>query len=403
MSEVAATTSRANARQVLLTFLRLGCTSFGGPIAHLGYFREHFVERRGWLSEAAYADLVALCQFLPGPTSSQVGIAIGLSRAGVLGGAAAWLGFTLPSALFMTAFALGLLALGDAAGTGWLHGFKLAAVAVVARAVWGMASTLCADRWRASVAVGATLMVTAVPGALAQIGAIALSALAGLLLHRGEVHESRGTPLNPYVTRPVGAAALTTCAILLAVLPALALGGGPGTLAYADAFYRAGALVFGGGHVVLPLLESFVVDPGWMDSNTFLAGYGAAQALPGPLFSIAAYLGAAMGQPPNGLTGAAVGLVAIFLPALLLVVGVVPFWDALRRRRLVRAALTGVNAGVVGLLAAALYDPVWISTVTSPVAFAVVLTAFLLLAGWRINPFIVVALCAVIGTLLPGL
>lgn len=403
MPELSAAVACQNARQVLFTFLRLGCTSFGGPIAHLGYFREHFVERRGWLSEAAYADLVALCQFLPGPTSSQVGIAIGLSRAGVLGGAAAWLGFTLPSALFMTAFALGLLALGDAAGSGWLHGLKLAAVAVVARAVWGMASTLCADRWRASVAVGATLVVTAVPGPLAQIGAIALSALAGLLLYRGEIHESRGTALNPYVTRPVGATALAACAILLAVLPALALGGGPGTLAYADAFYRAGALVFGGGHVVLPLLESFVVDPGWMDSDTFLAGYGAAQALPGPLFSIGAYLGAAMDEPPNGLAGAAIGLVAIFLPTFLLVVGVVPFWDALRRRRLVRAALTGVNAGVVGLLAAALYDPVWISTVTSPVAFAVVLTAFLLLAGWRINPVIVVALCAVIGALLPGL
>ena len=403
MSEVAATTSRANAREVLRTFLRLGCTAFGGPIAHLGYFREHLVHRRRWLDEAAYADLVALCQFLPGPTSSQVGIAIGLSRAGVLGGAAAWLGFTLPSALLMTGFALGLVALGEVAGTGWVHGLKLAAVAVVARAVWGMAATLCPDRWRASLAVLAALVVTALPDAPAQIAAIALSALAGLALYRGEVPESQGGALNPYVTRSVGATALVVFAVLLAVLPALALGGGPGTLAYADAFYRAGALVFGGGHVVLPLLESFVVAPGWMPQDTFLAGYGAAQALPGPLFSIGAYLGAAMSAPPHGIAGAVVGLVAIFLPAFLLVVGVVPFWDALRRRRRVRAALTGVNAGVVGLLAAALYDPVWTSAVTGPVAFAVVLSAFLLLAAWRLNPVLVVGLCAAAGAALPAL
>ncbi len=394
--------SDATAREVLVTFLRLGCTAFGGPIAHLGYFREHLVQRRGWLDEAAYGDLVALCQFLPGPTSSQVGIAIGLSRAGVLGGAAAWLGFTLPSALLMTGFALGLLALGDVAGTGWLHGLKLAAVAVVANAVWGMAATLCPDRWRASLAVLATAVVTALPGAPAQIAAIGLSALAGLLLYRGELPERHGGALNPYVRRPVGAAALVVFAGLIVALPVLAPSGGPGTLAYADAFYRAGSLVFGGGHVVLPLLESFVVAPGWMTPDTFLAGYGAAQALPGPLFSIGAYLGASMTAPPNGPVGAVVGLVAIFLPAFLLVVGVVPFWDALRRRRRVRAALTGVNAGVVGLLAAALYDPVWTSAVTTPAAFAIVLTAFLLLAGWRISPVAVVGLCAMAGAALPA-
>ena len=403
MTEGTVAPARGSAFEVLTTFLRLGCTAFGGPIAHLGYFREHLVARRGWLGESSYADLVALCQFLPGPTSSQVGIAIGLSRAGLLGGLAAWIGFTLPSALLMLGFALGLLALGDVAGSGWLHGLKLAAVAVVARAVWSMATTLCPDRWRASLAVAATLVVTAVPGALAQIGAIALSALAGLALDRGETQAAHAGDLNPHVSRRVGAAALIAFTALLAGLPALAHGAGAGALGYADAFYRAGSLVFGGGHVVLPLLQSVVVATGWMNADTFLAGYGAAQALPGPLFSIGAYLGASMDQPPNGVLGGLVGLVAIFLPAFLLVVGILPFWDALRRRARVRAALTGVNAGVVGLLAAALYDPVWTSAVTGPAAFAVALTALLLLSAWRVNPVLVVAGCAVAGAVLPGL
>jgi len=402
MRETTAAPARGSAFEVLVTFLRLGCTSFGGPVAHLGYFREHLVERRGWLRESSYADLVALCQFLPGPTSSQVGIAIGLSRAGLAGGLAAWIGFTLPSAMLMVAFALGLLALDDATGSGWLHGLKLAAVAVVARAVWGMAATLCPDRWRASLAVGATLVVTAVPGAWSQVGAIAASALAGLLLYRGETTESQDAELNPYVSRRVGAGAFIAFAGLLAALPGIAHGAGAGALGYADAFYRAGSLVFGGGHVVLPLLQSFVVDPGWMGGDTFLAGYGAAQALPGPLFSIGAYLGAAMAQPPNGVLGGLIGLVAIFLPAFLLVVGILPFWDTLRRRARIRAALTGVNAGVVGLLAAALYDPVWTSAVTSPAAFAVALTALLLLSAWRVNPVMVVGLCALAGAVVPG-
>lgn len=403
MAETDAIPRRSLSVEVFWAFLRLGCTSFGGPIAHLGYFRETLVERRGWLSESSYADLVALCQALPGPTSSQVGIAIGLSRAGLAGGAAAWLGFTLPSALLMLGVALGLLALGDVAGSGWLHGLKLAAVAVVARAVWRMASTLCPDRWRASLAVGATLIVTALPGALAQIGAIALGALAGLALVRGEAQATHGGGLNPYVTRRVGAGALGVFAVLLTALPAVAYSAGAGALGYADAFYRAGALVFGGGHVVLPLLQSFVVEPDWIAPDTFLAGYGAAQALPGPLFSIGAYLGAAMDQPPNGVLGGLIGLIAIFLPAFLLVVGILPFWDALRRHARVRAALTGVNASVVGLLAAALHDPVWTSAVTGPTAFAVALSALLLLSAWRINAAVVVALCAAAGAALPGL
>jgi chromate transporter len=303
----------------------------------------------------------------------------------------------------MVGFALGLLALGDVAASGWLHGLKLAAVAVVARAVWGMAGTLCPDRWRASLAVAATLVVTAVPGALAQIGAIALSAFAGLILYRGETTDAAGGEMTPHISRRMGAVALIAFAGLLAALPVIAYGAGPGALGYADAFYRAGSLVFGGGHVVLPLLQSFVVDPGWMAGDTFLAGYGAAQALPGPLFSIGAYLGAAMTQPPNGVLGGLIGLVAIFLPAFLLVVGILPFWDALRRRPRIRAALTGVNAGVVGLLAAALYDPVWTSAVTSPAAFAVALTALLLLSAWRVNPVFVVAFCALAGAVMPGL
>jgi chromate transporter len=403
MTDFAQASTQGRVRDVLTTFLRLGCTSFGGPVAHLGYFREAFVARRRWMSEDNYADLVALCQFLPGPTSSQVGMAIGLSRAGLAGGLAAWIGFTLPSALLMLAFALGLVALGDVTGTGWLHGLKLAAVAVVAQAVWGMARTLCPDRTRASLAVAAAVVVTALASGIGQILAIVLSGLAGWIMFRGEVSRPRGGHVNTQLSRRTGRLALALFAVLLVGLPMLAwLGAGQG-VAYLDAFYRAGALVFGGGHVVLPLLQNAVVAPGWMDADTFLAGYGAAQALPGPLFSIGAYLGGAMDAGPNGILGALICLVGIFLPAFLLVVGVLPLWDGLRQRTGVRAALRGVNAGVVGLLAAALYDPVWTSAVTTPPAFAVALAAFLLLAAWRVSPVIVVGLCAVTGAAAPGL
>jgi chromate transporter len=403
MTDTAAARPAGSALEVLLTFLRLGCMSFGGPVAHLGYFREAFVERRRWLGESAYADLVALCQFLPGPTSSQVGMAIGLSRAGLPGLLAAWVGFTLPSAALMLALALGIVALGDVAGSGWLHGLKLAAVAVVAQAVWGMARNLAPDRTRASIAVAATLIVIALPGAASQIAAIVLSGLVGWYLFRDAVSDSGGERINPFLSRRLGVLSFAAFAVLLVGLPVLAWASDSAALAYVDAFYRAGALVFGGGHVVLPLLESSVVAPGWMSADTFLAGYGAAQALPGPLFSIGAYLGGAMTGAPTGLAGGLLCLLAIFLPAMLLVIALIPFWDTLRQYTGIRAALMGVNAGVVGLLAAALYDPVWTSAVTGPAAFGVALTAFLLLAAWKVTPVAVVALCTLAGALVPVL
>lgn len=392
-----------SAAEVFAAFLRLGCVSFGGPVAHLAYFRETFVEKRHWIGESGYADLVALCQFLPGPTSSQVGMAIGLSRAGLTGGLAAWIGFTLPSATIMLTFALGVVALGDIAGSGWLHGLKLAAVAVVAQAVWGMARNLCPDRQRASLAVVATLIVTAMPGGVGQIVAIVVSALVGLAIARSTTPSSRGGQLNQHISPITARLAIGLFLSFLLGLPVVAWASDAPWLAHIDAFYRAGALVFGGGHVVLPLLESSMVAPGWMNQDTFLAGYGAAQALPGPLFSIGAFLGASVGPPDNAVLGGLIGLVAVFLPSALLVVAIMPFWDRLRERRRVRAALTGINAGVVGLLAAALYHPVWTSAVTSPIAFGVVLAGFTLISAWRVNPVVVVGLCAVAGAALPGL
>jgi chromate transporter len=384
--------------EVFPVFLRLGCTSFGGPVAHLGYFRDAFVARRRWLSESAYADLVALAQFLPGPASSQVGLAIGLSRAGVAGALAAWVGFTLPSALLLLAFALGVVAAGDALGGGWLHGLKVAAVAVVANAVWGMAARLCPDRPRATFAVLAAVFVTAVAGPAGQIGAILLAALAGFVMLRDSVDAGRAADAVPVpVSRRLGIACLAVFLALLAGLPVLASVTDSPALDYLDAFYRAGALVFGGGHVVLPLLESQVVAPGWIDRETFLAGYGAAQAVPGPLFTLSAYLGAVMQSPPNAWLGGALCLVAIFLPSFLLVLGTMPFWAVLRGRGGVQAALAGVNAGVVGLLAAALYDPVWTSAIQGPRDFALGLSAFLLLAGWRVQPAIVVVATSLAG------
>ena len=383
---------------IFRVFLALGLTSFGGPIAHLGYFRREFVERRKWLTEAAYADLVALCQFLPGPASSQVGFAVGLSRGGLLGGLAAWAGFTLPSAIALALFARLAGRLEGAAAAGALHGLKLVAVAVVAQAVWSMAKSLCPDRERASLAVLAALTVTFAPSAAGQILAIALGGLLGLWWCRAAATPSEGA-LPMLVPRGLAWSCLAAYALLLMGLPlAVRMGAGP-ALAVFEAFYRAGALVFGGGHVVLPLLESAVVTPGWVSHDAFLAGYGAAQAVPGPLFTFSAYLGAVMSAPPGGWPGAALCLVAIFLPGLLILTGALPFWDAFRRRAGAQAAMRGVNAAVVGILVAALYHPVWTSAVRGPADFALALVAFVLLAVWTLPPWVVVLLTALLGLL----
>jgi len=383
-------------REVLLAFLRLGLTSFGGPVAHLGYFRDEFVMRRGWLNDRGYADLVALCQFLPGPASSQVGIAVGLSRAGYLGALAAWTGFTLPSALAMVLFAYGVRTLGGAGGSTWLHGLKIAAVAVVAQAVLGMMRSLAPDRERASIAVAAAILVLAVPSAWGQIGAIALGGLVGMVLLKAAPQaEHAALPLA--VGRATGALMLAIFLVLLIALPLAASATGLQAVKLFDAFYRAGSLVFGGGHVVLPLLQASVVPPGWITNDGFLAGYGAAQAVPGPLFTFAAYLGAAMGPQPNGWIGGLICLVAIFLPSFFLVIGALPFWEQLRQRKTAQRALLGVNAAVVGLLLAALYRPVWISAIDSAGDFALACAAFLLLFMWRTPPWLVVVLCALAG------
>ena len=392
--------ARGSAGEVLMAFLRLGITSFGGPVAHLAYFHAEFVQRRGWVDEAEYADVVALCQFLPGPASSQVGCTLGLLRAGLAGGLAAWLGFTLPSALLMLAFATALahgVALGQA---GWSHGLRIVAVAVVAQAVWGMATRLCPDRLRISIAVAAALLVLAMPSAAGQIGGIALGAVVGWRLLRGQPAPQAGGTLGVGLSPVLASALLVAFFGLLAGLPLLAAATSSHTLALLDRFYRAGALVFGGGHVVLPLLQGATVPPGWISNDAFLAGYGAAQALPGPLFAFAAFLGATMAPAPNGWLGGVLCLLAIYLPSGLLLLGVLPFWEALRRRASVQAALHGVNASVVGLLLAALYTPVWTSAIAGPRDFGLGLLAFLLLAVWRLPPWSVVALGALAAGLL---
>jgi chromate transporter len=381
---------RRNPLEVLLAFLRLGCTSFGGPIAHLGYFRDEFVTRRRWVDESSFADLVALCQFLPGPASSQVAFALGVARGGSLrGGVAAWVGFTLPSAALLMLCALGAGALSGPAAEGLLHGLKLVAVAVIAQAVLGMAQNLTPDRPRAGIALAAVLIVTFAAGPIAQIAAIAAGAAAGLVLCRAEAPSVAGR-LGFSVPRWRGAAALALFALLFLAAPILARTTGQQSAALFDAFYRSGALVFGGGHVVLPLLEAETVGRGWVGEPDFLAGYGLAQAVPGPLFTVAAYLGAVMGPAPNGIAGAAIALVAIFLPGMLLVYGMLPFWDEFRRLPTAQAAMRGANAAVVGILAAALYAPVAVNALQSPRDFALALTGFLLLTAWRVPPWMIV-------------
>lgn len=391
-----------SAAEVFKVFLKLGVTSFGGPIAHLGYFRTELVERRRWLDDRSYVDLVALGQFLPGPASSEVGIAIGQLRAGYAGALAAWLGFTLPSAVAMVLFAYGIGVLGDAAGSGWLEGLKVVAVAVVAQAVLSMMRTLAPDRERATLAVAAAVIVSLVPSAWAQIAAIVMGAIAGITILRGGVPTDH-IALPVGVSRTAGTLLLLTFFVLLIGLPLLAAAVPAQSIRLVDSFYRAGSLVFGGGHVVLPLIQAEVVPPGWVSNDAFLAGYGAAQAVPGPLFTFAAYLGAVMGPQPNGWLGACICLVAIFLPAFLLMVGALPFWDALRRQPLAQAALKGVNAAVVGLLLAALYHPVWTAGITNAGDFALGIAAFLLLFTWQVPPWIVVILSAAGGAALATL
>jgi chromate transporter len=387
---------RGSAVEVFLVFLRLGLTSFGGPVAHLGYFREEFVARRKWLEERAYADLVALCQFLPGPASSQVGMAIGLSRAGYGGALAAWTAFTLPSALALVLFACGVTAIGGVAGSVWLHGLKIAAVAVVAQAILGMMRSLAPDKGRATLAVVAALIVLAVPTAWGQVGAIAVGALVGVTLLRNAAVSNDHAVMPLKISRTAGIVSLVLFFVLLIGLPVLAAETSSRPIDFIDSFYRSGSLVFGGGHVVLPLLQAEVVPPGWVNNDQFLAGYGAAQAVPGPLFTFAAYLGAVIGGWPI----AALCLVAVFVPSLLLVVGVLPFWEDLRRRVWAQAALRGVNAAVVGLLLAALYHPVWTAGIKAPQDFGLGVAAFLALYIWNITPWLVVILCAVSAAIL---
>ena len=387
--------SNGSAGEVFRAFVKLGVSSFGGPIAHMGYFHNEFVLRRKWLDEAAYADVVALCQFLPGPASSQVGLSIGLLRAGYRGGLAAWTGFTLPSAILLVLFAYSVSALTGTASAALLHGLRLVAVAIVAQAVWGMARTLSRGRARASITVASAFIVLLSHSTLAQLGAIGLGAALGRLfcspVDAGDSHPSVRIP----VSRRAGAAALAAFLALLVIPPALSpVVSWPGLQLF-HAFYRSGALVFGGGHVVLPLLRQAFVRPGWVTDATFLAGYGAAQAVPGPLFSFAAYLGAVVHTTPHGLPGAALGLAGIFLPGTLILLGVLPYWELLRRQASTRAMMIGVNAAVVGLLAAALYQPLWVTSVTSPADFGIVLVGFMLLTIWRTPPLIVVAAMAI--------
>jgi chromate transporter len=385
-----------SALEVFAAFLRLGLTSFGGPVAHLGYFRTEFVERRRWLDDRHYADLVALCQFLPGPASSQVGLALGLQRAGGAGALAAWAGFTLPSALLLIALALGLAA-GTAGGAaGLMQGLKLVAVAVVAQAVWSMARSLCPDPPRGAIALAAGALSLALPAALGPVAAIALGAVAGRLGLQVAA-ATLGPATAPGMSRRAGAVLLLAAGALLVLLPLAATAAGSPWLQATSAAYRAGALVFGGGHVVLPLLQAGLVQPGWVSEDVFLAGYGAAQAVPGPLFSVAAFLGAAMPAPMGGWAGGLALLVALFAPGLLLVAGALPFWDTLRTRQPVRRALAGANAAVVGLLGAALLDPVIPGAVHSPTDAALALAGFAALVALRWPPLAVVALLAGAG------
>ncbi len=400
----AASTSPDSKRtlEVLGVFTKLGLTSFGGPVAHLGYFREEIVIRRKWVDEGTYGDLVGLCQFLPGPASSQTGISLGIMRAGLPGGLAAWIGFTLPSAIALTIFAYTTSIFHVSATTGWLHGLMIVAVAVVAQAVWGMARNLCPDRIRATLAIAAAIVILLWASGISQIAVIFAAGIFGLLFLRniGDTSALTSIPLRVPIPRILAFICLGLFGVCLIALPLLTLLLPSHALALFSSFYRTGALVFGGGHVVLPLLQQSVVAPGWVTTSQFLSGYGAAQAVPGPLFTVSAYLGAIEGPTPNGWLGAAIALLGIYLPSFLLLIGTLPFWNSLRAQQSFRAALRGINAAVVGLLLAALYSPVWTSTIKSSLDFLLALGAFGLLVLWKWPPWLVVLLAVAIGATL---
>ena len=395
MSTSRADLNRQSPWEVFKIFLRLGCTSFGGPTAHLGYFRDEFVEKRKWFSDKQYADLVALCQFLPGPASSQVGMAIGLQRAGYLGMFLAWVGFTMPSVLVMVAFALGVAQFGDISEAGWLLGLKAAAVAVVAQAVYGMAKNLVTGKIHAAIAVAALVLVLLVPHPLIQVGAIVIGIVAGLAFLRDK-KDPEEDPQAESGSRTLGIVCLVLFFALLFVLPLVAKLIGTTGADIFDTFYRAGALVFGGGHVVLPLLETVTVGPGLVDHDTFLAGYGAAQAMPGPLFTFASFLGASA-QGINSALGATIATIAIFLPAALLVLGAMPFWERIRQMPRAGAALAGANAAVVGILGAALYTPVFTAGVTGVITLSIAVVCYAALTSWKVPPWAVVIGAALVG------
>ncbi len=393
MPTPAKTTSSARLWEIFLAFLRLGMTSFGGPVAHLGYFRQEFVVKRTWLDEQAYADIVALCQFLPGPASSQVGAALGFNRGGLLGAGLAWLGFTLPSAVLLVLFALGLDELNAMLGSAWLHGLKLVAMAVIAQALWGMGKSLAPDRARASIAVSATIAVSLFPTPLGQIATLLAAAIIGLILLQVPAVRANDSP-RLGGQKITGLICLGVFLLLLIGLPVLAQSTQIYSFRLVDSFFRAGALVFGGGHVVLPVLQAEVVPVGWVSASDFMAGYGAAQAVPGPLFTFAAFLGAIANEAPAGWLGGVLALVAIFLPGFLLVLGALPFWDYLRSFQAAQRAMHGVNAAVVGLLLAAFFNPVWTSTLANSRDFCFVLLAFVLLVFWQLPPWLIVILGA---------
>jgi chromate transporter len=383
--------------EVFASFAKLGLTSFGGPIAHLSYFHDEFVKRKKWIDEQAYADLVALCQFLPGPASSQVGMAIGLSRAGYLGAIAAWMAFTFPSALILVLFGLGISKFN--LNESWLHGLKIVAVAVVAQAIWGMAVQLCPDKRRATVAVVAAVVASVITSAMVQLFVILIGGIVGIIFLR-RIQELPHVPVNTKVSQTTGGILLLLFVALLVFLPMAALQSQDQSIKLFDSFFRAGSLVFGGGHVVLPLLQAEVVPTGWVSKEMFMAGYGAAQAIPGPLFSFSAYLGAVSQVQPFGWPGAMICLVAAFLPSFLLIVGILPFWEKLRQHSEIRYAMQGINASVVGLLLSAFYNPVWTSAIFGPKDFALAASCFLLLVFWTVPSWIVVFISAAAGGLL---
>lgn len=392
---------RGSALEVLWVAFRLGLTCFGGPIAHLGYFRTEYVEKKRWIDEESYTDLIALCQFLPGAASSKLGMSIGILRAGLRGGLAAWLGFTLPSAIALATVAIALRNVSSST-IDLLHGLKVVAVAVVAQAVWGMAKRFAPDASRATIAIGAAAAALLLPTAISQIAVIAAAALIGWRFLRSE-----SATTSPGLSVPIPRwLAIASWIVLFGLLAGLPVARGlihVHALAIFDSFYRSGALVFGGGHVVLPLLRSEVVPPHWIGQSQFLAGYGLTQAVPGPLFTFSSYLGAAMSPAPNGFLGAAIALVAIFLPSMLLTLGGLPFWSVLRTRPAAQAALRGVSAAVVGILLAALYNPVWTSAVVRPADFVLALCAFGLLVVWKLPPWVVVVVTGLGGALITWL